>query len=431
MERFRMTLSRRSLLSGLALSVAAVAPAAAAKKNQINDLGATFQKAIEGGGILQLPAGGFSASGIKIGRALTISGIEGRTRIVSPDGNPVFAINTDEPVVLTGLTFDGGGKGAEGDALVQARGSSSLNIAHCTFVNAGSAGLRLEGSGGHITGNTFARIGGTAIFALDSNGLEISGNRLSDVGNNGIQVWTSSSRQDGTIISRNRISGVRAEAGGSGQNGNGINIYRAGNVIVSENRISDCTFSGVRNNAGGNCLIINNAISGMGEVAIYCEFGFEGAVVSGNIIDDVALGISITNFNEGGRLATVANNIVRRIRGGGTIPTTNGVGIGAEGDTTVTGNVVEDARDAGISLGWGPYARNLSASGNLVRNAPRGIVFSTSPGADGVLIASNRISGASIAAISGSDHGKTTTGDLAIAGVDMPAHVQIIGNLVN
>ena len=431
MEHFRMTLCRRSLLCGLAAAAGAVTPAATAKSSQIKDLWAAVQNAIEGDGVLDLPAGDFSAPALEIGRALTITGVRGRTRIISPDGGPAFIITTAEPVVLTGLTFDGGGKGAAGAALVQARAAASLDIADCTFGNSLASGLRLEGSGGRITGNSFERIGGTAIFALDSTGLEISGNTIRDIGNNGIQVWTSVPREDGTIVTRNRIARIAAKDGGSGQNGNGINIYRAGNVIVSENRISDCAFSGVRNNAGSNCQISNNSMSRMGEVAIYCEFGFEGAVVSGNIIEDVALGISITNFNEGGRLATVANNVIRRVKGGGTIPATNGVGIGAEADTVVTGNVVEDARDAGISLGWGPHARNLSATGNFIRNAPKGIVFSTSPGADGVLIANNRISGAGLAAISGADHGAVTTGDLGIAGRQAPPGVHIVGNLVN
>jgi uncharacterized secreted repeat protein (TIGR03808 family) len=153
-------------------------------------------------------------------------------------------------------------------------------------------------------------------------------------------------------------------------------------------------------------------------------------VVSGNIIEDVALGISVTNFNEGGRLAVVANNVIRRVKGGGTLPNTNGVGIGAEADATVSGNVVEDARDVGISLGWGRYARALSATGNLVRNAPKGIVFSMAEGADGVLIANNRIVGAKTG-ILGSDHGEARTGDLSLPGAALPPGVQIGGNLIN
>ena len=421
-----MELSRRLVLAGLTLAAASGTAAAA---NKISDLKSAVAKALARDGVLNLPPGTYSASGIAIDGGLTLSGTAGRVKIISADGGPAFLINGPEPVTLRGLTFDGAGMGAD-RALVSASGAQAVVIEDCTFINTAGSGLRLESCGGRVAGNTLSQIGSTAIFARDSRGLEISGNTIRDIGNNGIQVWTSEKAEDGTIVSKNRITRVRADGGGTGQNGNGINIYRAGNVIVSENRVSDCAFSAVRNNAGDNCQIINNSISRMGEVAIYCEFGFEGAVVSGNIIEDVALGISVTNFNEGGRLATVANNVVRRATGGGTLPQTNGVGIGAEGDCSVTGNVVEETRDSGISLGWGRYSRTLSATGNVVRNSKRGIVFSVSDGADGVLIANNRIAGATMAIV-GSDHGEARTGDLGLPGAEAPPGSVIAGNLVS
>lgn len=426
-----MTLSRRVLMScaGPAMAYALSTPAAS-KSSKIKNLKDAVQKATEGEGQLLLPAGDITASGIEIRGGLTIQGIAGRTRIISPDGKPVFTVSGPEPIVLRGLTLDGDGKGQDGGALVIGNGATALVIEDCAFIGSAASGLRLEGCAGRINDNRFSQIAKAAVFARDSKGLEISGNTIRDIGNNGIQVWTSGPAEDGTIVSRNRISRIRAEDGGTGQNGNGINIYRSGNVIVSENRVTDCMFSAVRNNAGSNCHIVNNSISRMGEVAIYCEFGFDGAVVSGNIIEDVALGISVTNYNEGGRLATVANNIVRRAMGGGTLPQTNGVGIGAEGDATVVGNVVEDTRDTGISLGWGPYSRTLSATGNLVRNTARGIVFSMTDGADGVLIANNRISGATVNIV-GSDHGTAVTGDLGLPGAEIPPTVQISGNLTS
>ena len=421
-----MTLSRRLMLSAVAL--AATTPLIASA-NAAGDLRGAIRKAMAGDGRLVLPAGDYTASGIVIDRALTIEGVAGRTRIVSADGKPAFLPTGPEPVILRGLTFDGRGKGGD-DALVSASGATALVIADCRFANTKGSGLRLEGCAGRVSGNRFDGIGGTAIFARDSEGLEINGNTLADIGNNGIQVWTSDKRACGTIVTRNRIAHVRADGGGTGQNGNGINVYRAGSVIVSENRITDCAFSAVRNNAGDNCHVINNSIARMGEVAIYCEFGFEGAIVSGNIIEDVALGISVTNFNEGGRLASVANNVVRRATGGGIIPQTNGIGIGAEGDCAVTGNVVEDTRDTGISLGWGPYSRTLSATGNVIRNTRKGIAFSVTQGADGVLIANNRIAGAATAII-GTDHGEPRTGDLGQPGAEGPAGSIITGNLVS
>ena len=424
------------MLSGLGLAAAASGPAAAASKaSQIKDLQAAIDRAVEGDGVVRLTAGTYATPGLRIDRPLRLEGIPGLTRILCPAGGPILAIEGAANVSLFGLTFIGDRMPVVDDnagaAMVTAGNAPDLSIENCRFKTSSLSALRLEKCSGRIVGNRFRDIAVTGIFARNSAGLEISGNHLDGIGNNGIQVWTSEPREDGTIVSNNRISNVAARDGGTGQNGNAINIYKAGNVLVSGNRISDCAFSAIRNNSGSHCQIVNNAVSRTGEVAIYCEFGFEGAVVAGNLIEDVALGISITNFNEGGRLAAVANNVIRGVKGGGTLPDTNGVGIGAEADTVVTGNVIEDAADSGISLGWGAYARNLSATGNLIRNCRRGIVFSVSAGADAVQIANNRISGSRDGAIVGGDHGTDVTGDLGLAGAETPGGSQITGNLVN
>ena len=405
---------------------------AAANKSQIKDLQVVLEKAMQGGGAVQFPAGRFAVSGLTITAPLQISGVPGLTLLSSGSGKPILIIDGAADVTISGIAFDGGDAPPADDfSLVVAKDAKGLVIENCRFTVSKGNGLRLEGCAGRISGNHFSDIARTALFARNSKGLEISGNRLDGIGNNGIQVWTSEPTEDGTMVVNNRISRVAATDGGTGQNGNGINVYKAGNVMVSGNRISDCAFSAIRNNAGSNCQIQNNSISRTGEVAIYCEFGFEGAIVSGNLIEDVALGISITNFNEGGRLATVANNVIRKVMGGGTLPDTSGVGIGAEADTVVTGNVIEEAADSGISLGWGSYCRNLAASGNLLRNCRRGIVFSVTGGADAVQISNNRISGSTDGSIIGSDHGSPQTADLGVAGAEAPPGVMISGNLVN
>lgn len=428
-----MEFSRRSLLSGLALSAAATMPALAGEKqSQIKDLRPLLEKAIQQGGVAELPAGRFALSGLEISAPLRISGAAGQTIIECRDGEPSFRIRGADGVSICGITFTGSGAPPADDfALVAAIDATGLIIEDCRFISSTGSGLRLEGCGGRISGNKFRDIAGAAIFARNSSGLEIVGNDIADIGNNGILVWTGEPAEDGTLVSGNRIARIAARRGGSGQNGNGINVYQAGNVIVSGNRISDCAFSAVRNNAGSNCQIVNNSISRTREVAIYCEFGFEGAVVAGNLIEDVAFGISITNFNEGGRLASVAGNVIRKVRGGGTLDYTRGVGIGAEADTAVSGNVIEDTADSGISLGWGAYARDLSATGNLLRNCRRGIVFSVAAGAGPVLVANNRISGAADGSIIGVDHGEAATGDLSLPDAVPPPGSVISGNLVS
>ena len=426
-----MTLNRRMIIAAAGLAAGAAMPASTqAKSSNINNLAEEIKKAIQADGVLVLPAGDVVTGTIVINRGLTVTGIAGRSRMISAAGQPIFRIATEEPVVITGVSFDGGGKGGE-SPLILAENSARLTISGCSFANTPDTALHLENCGGRISGNRFSKIGRTAIFSRDAKGLVIAENDISDIGNNAIQVWTSEPAEDGTIVCHNRIARVAFTDGGTGQNGNGVIIFRAGNVIVDGNRISDCAFSGVRNNSGANCQIVNNSISRMGEVAVYCEFGFEGAVVSGNIIEDTGLGISITNLNEGGRLATVANNVVRRCKGPGTLKETSGTGIHTEGDAVITGNVVEDVRDAGLSLGWGPHSRTLMATGNIVRKAKNGIAFSMTAGADGVLITNNRISGVTGASIIGYDHWDAVTGDLGRAGAEIPSGMIIKDNLVN
>jgi uncharacterized secreted repeat protein (TIGR03808 family) len=425
-----MTLSRRSMIAGAGLAAGAGLPAAAqTKPAAIKNLREAIAKAQQGGGVLALPAGSTETDTIELQGSITIAGVPGQSWLLSRSGGTIFRMRGGSTITLAGVGFDGRDQG--GDApLVLAEGADDFTITNCRFTGTKGDGLRLEGSAGLVSGNRFARIGRSAIFSRDGKGVTIADNTISDIGNNGIQVWTSEPAECGTIVSNNRISRVDYTDGGTGQNGNGIIVFRAGNVIVEGNRIRDCAFSGVRNNAGANVHIVNNNISRMGEVAIYCEFGFSGAVVSGNIIEDTGLGISITNFDYKGRLATVANNVVRRCKGPGVLKETSGTGIHCEGDAVITGNVVEETRDAGLSLGWGPHSRTLLATGNIVRDARIGIRFSRTAGADKVLIANNRIAGAREAAIGGYDHDTPVTGDLGAAGAEMPEGVVIKDNLV-
>ena len=271
-----MNFSRRSLLfAGAAL---AATPAAAEiisnGADQTLELQAAIDHAAANGGLLRLRAGKFLVSGLSLKASLQIEGVAGHTRLVALGSADILSVEGAEHLNMSGVTFEGGGNG--------------LVLRNC-----GWAHLR----------NEFLLQEKTGLFALDSKGLEISGNHVHDIGNNGIQVWTTDSSENGTLVINNRVERISAKAGGSGQNGNGINIYKAAQVLVANNRIADCFFSAVRNNAGNNCQILGNNISRTGEVAIYVEFAFEGAVVSNNMIDDVGFGISLTNFNKGGRLA--------------------------------------------------------------------------------------------------------------------------------
>jgi uncharacterized secreted repeat protein (TIGR03808 family) len=445
-----MDLSRRIFMSSAPLAAAgavAAGPALAAsggaliaatelglRPNAKGDQSAALRKALakasERGLALLLPAGTYRLSGVRIERPVAICGIRGATRLLTTTGQGIFTIEASS-VTLDGLGFEGEAAPDEAENdLVSASSSLDLAIRNCSFGNFAGGGLALRQCAGRVVHNSASDIGRTGIFALDSLGLEIAGNDLQDIGNNAIQVWTSEPRPDGTIVSGNRIARVRFDRGGSGQNGNGIVVFRAGNVMVSHNRVSDCGYSAIRNNSGRNCQIIGNSVSRIAETAIYVEFAFDGAVVCGNIVETAASGISITNFNEGGRLAVCANNVVRKITGGGSNPATRGIAIGAEADTAVTGNVIEEAAYCGIHLGWGRYARNLLVSANLIRDCKTAVIASVSEGAGPMSITGNMIAGSG-KAIVGMDHATEMTGDLGIAHAAVPAHLTISGNTVS
>ena len=91
--------------------------------------------------------------------------------------------------------------------------------------------------------------------------------------------------------------------------------------------------------------------------------------------------------------------------------------------------MIENAPTAGIMVGWGAYMRDVSVTGNVVRNTPLGIAVSVVSGAGTAVIAGNLLSGTPRGAIVGMDHAKAVTGDLS----EQPtryANLQISGNRV-
>src|SRR5262249_46992462 len=143
----------------------------------------------------------------------------------------------------------------------------------------------LEQTSGVVSGCRVSDIADVGLRSLDARGLTISGNLIQDCGNAGIQIWRSSVGDDGSFVLDNRIERIRAAAGGTGQNGNAVNVFRAANVTVRSNRIHDAAFSAVRGNAASNLQITGNTCSQLGETALYAEFGFEGAIISNNSVD--------------------------------------------------------------------------------------------------------------------------------------------------
>jgi uncharacterized secreted repeat protein (TIGR03808 family) len=384
---------------------------------------------------LAIAPGVYRAGNLKLPAGAQLLGVRGATQIILSEGPSLMAAAGADHVTLSGLVLDGGKRPlGDGRGLVHLESCRAVRIVDCEIRGSGSLGIRCVAVDGELAGNVLTDIADAAILSTNAAGLLIARNTIIGAGNNGILIFREAAGDDGTMVIDNRIENIANRSGGSGQYGNAINAFRAANVIVRGNRIRRCAFSGVRGNIASNIHIEGNSIGDVGEVALYAEFGFEGAIISGNSVDGAAIGVSITNFNEGGRLAVVQGNIIRNLkpqRPPGTDPGDSaGIGIAVEADTAVTGNVIENAPLAGIMLGWGRYLRDVAATGNVVRKADIGIGVSVAPGSATTLIADNVITDCARGAIVGMAGAKAVTGDLSQGGFESYAHLTISGNRV-
>jgi uncharacterized secreted repeat protein (TIGR03808 family) len=380
---------------------------------------------------LVLAPGIYRIGGLQLWTGTQLVGVRAATFLTFTGGNSLVSADNSDGITLSGLAFQGGNsKLPDNRGLIHCSTARGLRITDCEVRNAGGNGIMLEQCDGAVTGTTITDAADNALLATDSRGLVVSSNVIRGSGNGGIRIFQSDKRHDGTIIADNRIEDTRARAGGDGQNGNAINVFRAADVIVRGNIIRQAAFTAVRGNSASNIQIVGNNCSALGEAAIYSEFAFENAVISDNVVDGAQTGIAVANFKEGGRLATVRGNIVRNLgpRRPGTPPEFAGIGIGVEADTAVTGNVIESAARAGIRAGWGQYLRNVTISGNVVRDAGAGIEVSVAAGAGDATITGNAITGSKNGAILGMEWAKAVTGDLAKGGATRYQQLTIANN---
>ncbi|GLQ55014.1 TIGR03808 family TAT-translocated repetitive protein [Devosia nitrariae] len=359
------------------------------------DQSAAFQAAIDAaanqGLPLLLPAGTIRLRDIALSEGLVIQGVRGRSFLAALDEAPIARIAGVGTITLSDIGFDRGSEPFAPDrALLEIESATDIGLYRCSFRNGEGSGVRIHDAQVVIDDCVFARLGDAAIHAMDSRGLTVTGCRIDQCGNAGIRVWRSEIGEDASIIMGNRISDIGWSGGGNGQNGNGVNVFRAGGVIVADNHISDCAFTAVRLNGSRNTQVTGNVCRDCGEVAIFSEFEFSGSVISDNIVDGAAAGISITNLDRGGQLAVCSGNIVRNIAPFSPVnPDVSPYGIYAEAETVISGNAVEGVPGRGIAAGFGPYLRNVVISANMVRGADIGIAVSVVEGAGAVRIQGN------------------------------------------
>ena len=454
-----MDIIRRRLIGGSAAGVAgalAISPEAAraapltatlgrdvtqygVRPGSPDDQTAKLQRAIDEAARasvpLAFPPGVYRTGMLRLSSGAQLVGVRGATKFVFNGGASMLQSEGGNSVGLTGISFGGASIPLpERRGLVHCLGGRDVRFIDCEISDSGGNGIWLEQVSGDISGNIFDKIATTAVVSFDAKGLIVSRNTITGTNDNGIEILRTSIGDDGTLVLDNRIEDIKAGPGGSGQYGNAINAFRAGNVIVRGNRIKNCDYSAVRGNSASNIHITDNSVSNVREVALYSEFAFEAAVIANNTVDGAAVGVSVCNFNEGGRIAVVQGNIIRNLlpkRPIGTAPDDDaGIGIYVEADSSVTGNVVENAPSFGIIAGWGKYLRDVAITGNVIRNAFVGVGVSVMPGAGTALVSNNMISETPRGAVVGLDHARTITTDLSAEGAQRYAQVVVGGNAV-
>ena len=377
---------------------------------------------------LALPPGVYRTGMLRLQGGTQLVGVRGATKLIFTGGASMLSGEGAGGIGLTDIVLDGGGIPLPTRrGLVHCLGGRDIRIVDCEITGSGGNGIWLENVSGDISGNIITATATTAIVSFDALGLIVSRNTIIGTSDNGIEILRNVIGDDGTLVADNRIEDIKAGPGGSGQYGNAINAFRAGNVIVRGNRIRNCDYSAVRGNSASNIQITGNSVSNVREVALYSEFSFEGAVIANNTVEGAAVGVSVCNFNEGGRIAVVQGNIIRNLlpkRPIGTAPDDDaGIGIYVEADTSVTGNVIENAPSFGIVAGWGKYLRDVVISGNVIRNAFVGVGVSVTPGAGTALVNNNMISDTPRGAVVGLDHARPVTPDLSAEGAQRFAQV--------
>jgi len=400
-------------------------------QDQTNVVREALYQAERQGAMLVLPPGMVRVRNLGHDGAIRMVGQPG-TRLACVLGADYLLLADRGTLHLENIVFDGAGAVGIGhmEGLITVRNCPDVRISKCTISAAPGNALYLDGCSGLVENNVITAPGQAGIFTHGGLSMRITGNFIHDCGNNGILVWQPEKRTDGTVVSQNIIERIRADSGGDGPNGNGINVYRAANVKVLDNTIRQCAYSAVRNNSGDSIIIARNDCEDLGEVAIFVEFEFHEAVVSDNLIRDASAGISITNADSGGRMATVTGNLIRNVSPRISSPDVLGYGISVEEQTAVTGNVVEGASFCGLWIGWGRYLKTVTATGNILRNCSTGIAISWNRQAGSAVITGNLIESPEEAAIQGFDHARPVTRDLTRPDVRVPERLIILANRV-
>jgi len=432
-------LSRRGFLAGFGASGLALATATPAQAfsafgainavseglipgatlNQGDKLQALLNKAARSNKGVFLEPGVYRVGNVTLPKNTRLYGISGGTKLQFAGGNHFLYAENADHIELNGLVLDGGllPLAEYANANLRVNNAKHVQIENCHFTSAATHGVQIEKSGGRFERNRIdTAIGNAGFFGLENTGLTITNNLVEECANAGIMIYRWAQGEDNTVVTNNRVRRINAIKGGTGPWGNGINTYQCDGVIVNNNHVSDCAFSTIRSNSCNNIQITNNTCLRAGETSIYSEFAFQGANISSNVIDGGARGISIANLDQGGRLSVCANNLIRNIHAHAPYEDNQhlfGNGISAEADISITGNVIENAANFGLMLGWGHYLKNVVASSNIIRDTKTGVYVSVVEGTGNATISNNVMDNISRGGVVGYRWREPVTGDLA------------------
>lgn len=373
--------------------------------DQSRGLQRALERAARDGRPLALGPGLYRAAGVALPDGVTLVGAPDMTRIELADAGPLFTARGAKRISLRGLTLDGGSVPAGAQSgLVSAEDVDQLLLDECAVLGAGGTAVYLLRAGGAIRDSRIEGARHAALFSMDGKGVSVTDCLIRNCRNNGVVIRRNAKGDDPSIVSRCRIEDIGAIDGGLGWNGNAVNVSKSGGVVVSGNAIRRAAFSAVRAHEADDVMISGNLCLEIAETCLYVEFGFSGCVVSGNLVDGAASGVSVANFNQGGRLGAVTGNTIRNIfmrrkldePGDG-----YGFGISVEADVTVTGNTIESAEAFGVHAGWGPYLRDVTVSGNTIRGCGVGVGVSVVEGVGPATVTGNTVTGSKRGAILG------------------------------
>lgn len=431
-------LGGRSLAHSGAVNANSEGLRAGSDRDQGKVLQAILDKAAAQRKPVVIEPGRYKISGINLPEFVHLEGLGGATKLeFSGDGHFITGKGC-QSITLQELEIDGGliPLNSETEAMVYLVDAEQLRIEDCILHNSAGSGMELYQCGGKVRGNRVdACIGTAGLFCEDSTGLEITDNLIENCGNCGIMIYRQRKGEDNTLVMGNRVRHISALYGGTGPWGNGINTYLSNNARISNNHVSDCAFSAIRSNSCDNIAIDGNTCLRSGETGIYSEFEFQGATITDNVVDGASTGISVANFDKGGRLSICSGNLVRNLHR--EIPYEDpqfgdqGIGIYVEADTVVTANVIENAPQFGIELGWGPYLRNVVASSNVVSKSMTGIAISLVEGIGSVRVDNNLFSDIRSYAIAGYRWHDRVTDELAITQRSPVPQLSLSGNRVD